>query len=334
MGGFTMKHIHIIELGGTISAQGENRLDLKDYSSGVFQGEDFLRDIPELKSIASLSFTNFSKISSTKIRTKDWIELRQLILKKLTTNDIDGFVISHGTSTLEETAYFLHLTLATEKPIVFVGAQRPFTALSSDAALNLVQAVRVAASEDAVGKGVFVVLNDEISCAREVTKQSTYRLDTFQSNKHGFLGVVDTDGTVQFYRQATRKHTVDSEFSQDELTSLPNVEIIYSYAGANGMLIDAITNSGYFSGIITAGTGAGLVSPEELDSLQKAREAGLFIVRSSRVGSGRVVPIKPYEDYDFISGDDLLPQKARILLMLSLLKYNRTEDIQHIFNTH
>src|SRR5699024_2808494 len=188
--------------------------------------------------------------------TKDWIELRQLIMDKLATDDIDGFVISHGTSTLEETAYFLHLTLATNKPIVFVGAQRPYTALSSDAGLNLVQAVRLAASDAAIGQGVLVALNDEISCAREVTKHSTYRLDTFQSNKHGFLGVIDTDGSVQLYRQARRKHTVNSDFSQINFTTLPSVEIVYSYAGASGMLIDAIIDSGRVSGIVTAGTGA------------------------------------------------------------------------------
>src|SRR5699024_10926803 len=144
---------------------------------------------------------------------KHWIQLRKIIIDTLAENDVDGFVISHGTSTLEETAYFLHLTVSTDKPIVFVGAQRPFTALSSDASLNLIQAVRVAANDAAINKGVLVVLNDEISSAREVTKQSTYRLDTFQSNKHGFLGVVDTDGTVQIYRQPLRKHTIHSEFS-------------------------------------------------------------------------------------------------------------------------
>lgn len=329
-----MKHIHIIEMGGTISAQGINRLDLKDYTSGIFHHDNFLKRIPELTNMASLSFTTFSKISSTKITAKHWIQLRQIIIDTLAENDVDGFVISHGTSTLEETAYFLHLTVPTDKPIVFVGAQRPFTALSSDAPLNLVQAVRVAASDAAIDKGVLVVLNDEISSAREVTKQSTYRLDTFQSNKHGFLGVVDTDETVQIYRQPLRKHTIHSVFSQLDFVNLPEVEILYSYAGASNIVIDAIVDSGKFQGIVAAGTGAGLVSPDELTGLQRATEQGLFIVRSSRVGSGRVVPIKPYEQYNFISGDDLLPQKARILLMVSLLKYNDVEKIQHIFDTY
>lgn len=329
-----MKHIHVIEMGGTISAQGSDRLDLKDYTSGIFHHHDFLAHIPELSDIAYLSFTTFSQISSTKISTNHWIELRELIMEQLTHNKTDGFVISHGTSTLEETAYFLHLTVPTTKPIVFVGAQRPYTALSTDAPLNLLHAVRVAASDEAISKGVLVVLNDEISSAREVTKQSTYRLDTFQSNKHGFLGVVDVDNTVQLYRQPTRKHTVYSEFSNLDLTNVPNIEIVYSYAGASGLLIDAIIDDGTYKGIVVAGTGAGLVSPDELTSLQRATEQDIFVVRSSRVGSGRVVNIKPYDDYNFISADDLLPQKARILLMLSLLKYNTPEDIQLIFDTY
>ena len=329
-----MKHIHVIELGGTISARGRDRLDLKDYTSGIFHKNDFLQQIPELKDIASLSFTTFSKISSTKITSEHWLTLRKIIIDQLSHHNVDGFVISHGTSTLEETAYFLHLTIPTDKPIVFVGAQRPFTALSSDAPLNLIQAVRVAASEVAVGKGVLVVLNDEISSARDVTKQSTYRLDTFQSNKHGFLGVVDSDDTVQIYRKPTRKHTLHSVFSKLSIEKLPEIEIIYSYAGANGFLIDAITNSNRYQGIITAGTGAGLVSPEELASLKRATEKGMYVVRSSRVGSGRVVSVKSYEPYNFINGDDLLPQKARILLMLSLLIYNEKEAIQHIFDTY
>lgn len=329
-----MKHIHIIEMGGTISAQGVNRLDLKDYTSGIFHHKDFLTQIPEINEIASVSFTSFSKISSTKITSNHWIQLRQTIIDTINKNDVDGFVVSHGTSTLEETAYFLHLTVPTDKPIVFVGAQRPFTALSSDAALNLIQAIRVAASDEAIGKGVLVVLQDEISSARDVTKQSTYRLDTFQSNKHGFLGVVDTDYTVQFYREPLRKHTINSIFSSIDFSNLPEVEIVYSYAGASNVLIDAVVDHGKYKGIVMAGTGAGLMSPDELTGLQRAAEHGLFIVRSSRVGSGRVVPIKQYEKYNFISGDDLLPQKARILLMVSLLRYNDVKQIQQIFDTY
>lgn len=329
-----MKNIHIIEMGGTISARGTDRLDYKDYVSGELGGKDFLKEIPELFDIANISFTVYSDISSTKITTDDWNTLRQKVIELAKQPTVDGIVITHGTSTLEETAYFLHLTVPTEKPIVFVGAQRPFTALSSDAQLNLVQAVRVAASNDACHKGVLVVLNDQINCAREATKTNTYRLDTFQSGSHGLLGIIDADHTVQFYRQPLRTHTYRSEFALFDYHTLPHVEIVYSYAGANGFLIKQIVENGTYKGIVAAGTGAGLLTPSELVALEKATEKGLFIVRSSRGGGGRVVNINSYAKYPFISADDLSPQKARILLMLSLLKYDNPKKIQHIFHTY
>src|SRR5699024_5635500 len=334
MGEMKVKRIKVIEMGGTISADGVDRLDLKDYESGIYTGEDYIKAIPELNEIADVSFESFLKVSSTKINAAHWVQLRNKATKCLCEEEYDGIVITHGTNTLEESAYFLHLTVPSEKPIVFVGAQRPFTALSTDAHLNLLQAVRVAASDEARGRGVLVLLNDEISSARDVTKTNTYRLEAFQSGQFGYLGYADTDKQIHFYRQPTRKHTIHSEFSNLEMTHLKNVEIVYSYAGATGHVIDHIANSGNYSGIVTAGTGAGLMSPGELEALQKATEKGLFVVRSSRVGNGRVVPIKPYEKYDFISGDNLLPQKARILLMLSLLKYNKTDEIQKVFNEY
>lgn len=321
-------------MGGTISAQGKDYLDLKDYQSGGLTGDDFFKAIPELKEIADVSFTPFLQVSSTEIKETHWIQLRNKVMHYLLEENYDGVVITHGTSTLEETAYFLHLTVPSDKPIVFVGAQRPFTSISTDAPYNLLSAVRVAASEEAIHKGVLVVLNDEISSAREVTKTNTYRLETFQSGQFGFLGYVDPDHNVHFYRQPTKRHTIDSEFSSLEIKKLDKVEIIYSYAGATGHLIDHLVDSGLYRGIVTAGTGAGLMSPEEIKSLRRATEAGMFVVRSSRGGNGRVMSIRPYEAYHFISGDNLLPQKARILLMLSLLKYDHIEDIQTIFNVY
>src|SRR5690625_4119547 len=154
-------------MGGTISAIGENRLDLKDYTSGVYKGNDFIDALPELREIAEVEFESFLGVSSTVINSTHWIQLRNKVTKHLLEENFDGIVITHGTSTLEETAYFLHLTVPSNKPIVFVGAQRPFTALSSDAHLNLIQAVRVASSDEAYNKGALVVLNDEISSARE-----------------------------------------------------------------------------------------------------------------------------------------------------------------------
>lgn len=329
-----MKKIKIIETGGTISAAGKNRLDLKDYQSGEFTGEDFIKDIPELLDIADISFDGFIHVSSTEVDSNHWVQLRERIIRYLTVDEYDGIVISHGTNTIEETAYFLHLTIPSDKPIVIVGSQRPYTALSSDANLNLYNAISVAASDEAIGKGVLVVLNDEINSAREATKTNTYRLETFQSGQLGLLGYVDPDQRIVFYRNPTRKHTIHSEFSTLDFDRLPEVEIVYSYAGATDFLINSITESEQFKGIVTAGTGAGLVSPKELAGLRKAKTAGLFIARSSRVGNGRVMEVEPYKDDGFISADNLLPQKARILLMLSLLKHKETAAIQKVFDTY
>lgn len=329
-----MKKIKVIEMGGTISAKGKDRLDLKDYKSGIYKGDDFVESVPEINDLADVRFDPFIHVSSTEVNSEHWIQLRERIIQYVNEDGYDGIVITHGTNTIEETAYFLHLTIPSDKPIVVVGAQRPFTALSSDAHLNLYNAIRVAASDDAYGHGVLVVLNDEISSAREVTKSNTYRLETFQSGQLGMLGYVDTDGQVVFYRQPTRKHTIDSEFASLHFSDLNNVEIVYSYAGTSRLLIDAIAQNEHYAGIVTAGTGAGLVSPTELAALRDAAKAGMFVVRSSRVGNGRVVPVAPYDNDPFISADNLLPQKARILLMVSLLKYDRIKDIQRIFNTY
>src|SRR5690625_837159 len=288
-----MKHIHIIEMGGTISAKGVDALDYKDYTSGYFDGEDYIKQIPSLADLAYVTFTPFSQISSTKITTSHWVELRELILHTLENSDVDGFVITHGTSTLEETAYFLHVTLPTNKPIVFVGAQRPFTAISTDAPLNLLNAVRVAAADESMGKGVLVVLNDQICSARDATKGDTYRVHSFHSHDHGILGIIDVDQQVHYYRAPTRKHTAQSVFSQLPIHQLANVEILYSYAGSTGYLVDAIVAQNY-EGIVLAGTGAGLLTPGELTKLTDATDRGLFVVRSSRVGSGRVVPLQQY----------------------------------------
>lgn len=329
-----MKKIKVIEMGGTISAQGKNRLDLKDYDSGKYTGADFIKRIPELNDLADLTFDPFIHVSSTEVNTAHWVKLRNKIITYVNEEGYDGIVISHGTNTIEETAYFLHLTIPSDKPIVIVGSQRPFSAVSTDADLNLYNAVRVAASDEAIGKGVVVVLNDEINCARDVSKSNTYRLETFQSGQLGLLGYVDPDDRVVFYRQPSRKHTIDSAFSTLDFDNLPEVEIVYSYAGSTNFLIDCITESGKYQGIVTAGTGAGLISPKELQGLRKAKENGMFIVRSSRVGNGRVTQVEPYKNDGFISADNLLAQKARILLMLALLKYDTVADIQQVFDTY
>ncbi len=329
----TMKKILLIAMGGTISAHGTSRIDLKDYISGQLTGDDFLEHIPELYSIANIDVKQMVNVSSTAINEQHWITLQREITQALTAG-YDGVVITHGTNTIEETAYFLHVTVPTQKPIVMVGAQRPFNAMSSDAQMNLLHAFRVAVHPDAYGKGVVVVANDEISCAREVTKTNTYRLETFQSGQFGYLGFIDPDNTVQFYRTPTRLHTYQSAFAQKSYDDMPRVGIIYSYAGATGDLIRLATEANVYDGIVMAGTGAGRCSPDEDVALAEAANKGVVIVRSSRVGNGRVVGIEHFNQYPVVCADNLHPQKARILLMLAMTTTNNITDIQTIFDTH
>src|SRR5690625_4275688 len=201
-----MKKIGLITMGGTISAKGTHRGDLKDYRSGLLNGEDFLKQLPELSKLANIDVFQNENISSTRINENHWVQLKNKIEHLLNENNYYGIVITHGTNTIEETAYFLHLTVNSEKPIVLVGAQRPFTALSTDAHLNLINAVRVAINPNSKSKGVMVAVNDEIHGAREVTKTNTYRLETFQSGCTGVLGFIDPDETIQYYRIPTRNH--------------------------------------------------------------------------------------------------------------------------------
>lgn len=329
-----MKKIKLIATGGTISAHHDSRIDFRNYVAGRYSGQDLLQAVPELQDVAAVDVEELAGISSTLIDSSHWLQLRALVHRYLNDEDYDGIVITHGTNTLEETAYFLHLSINSDKPIVLTGAQRPFSSLSTDAHANLLAAVRVASSETARGKGVLVVLNDQINSAREATKTSTYRLETFRSGDLGPLGYVDPDDRVAFFRAPTRRHTTESEFSQLELSTLPEVEIIYSYAGARGDLIRFLTRSGTVAGIVVAGTGAGRCSGEEEQALLEAAAAGLRIVMSSRVEGGRVVPLDAYQHLQHVTGDNLSPQKARILLMLAAPVHVDQDGLQQVFDSY
>lgn len=329
-----MKKIVILASGGTISGSGLTALDFKDYKTGSYTIEDITRSVPQLAELAEITVEQLFNISSCDITSEHWIFIKQRVEHYLIERGYDGAVITHGTNTLEESAYFLNLTLATDKPVVFVGSQRPLDVLGSDAGINLHRAVRVAVDEQSRGKGVLIVLNDEINAAREGTKTNTYRLQTFQSGQMGLLGYVDIDGTVQYYREPVRKHTIHSRFSQVPLQALPEVAIVYSYLGAKGDVIRYLTESKRYQGIVVAGTGAGKVSSDEELALAEASRQGIFVVRSSRVGNGRVTALNQYQGYGFVTADNLLPQKARILLMLALLETNRKDAIQQFFHEY
>jgi L-asparaginase len=246
--------------------------------------------------------------------------------------ELAGFVIPHGSATLEESAYFLHLALKTDKTVVVVGAQRPASALGSDAGMNLLGAIRAASSPQARGIGVLVALNDELHCAREATKTSTYRLQTFRTPDFGALGHIDGDG-VHIYRRPVRPHAPDTEFDVDNLPNLPRVDICYSYGGVDGTIVEALVAAGA-RGIVSAGLAPGIPAPLERAALEKARDAGVVIVQSSRAGSGRVAPRRYLVEAGMVAADNLNPQKARILLMLALTRSQDIGEIRRIFATY
>jgi L-asparaginase len=327
--------IAVIGTGGTISFLGADSLDVLDYgdSGTMLEIEAVLARFPECNAIAELVPVRFSKVPSTALGPKEWLELVRVIDATVAREpDLAGLVITHGTATLEETAYFLNLTLKTDLPVIVVGAQRPLSALGSDAGMNLVGALRTAISPAARGKGVLVCLNDEIQAAREATKTSTYRLQTFRSPDFGALGHVDGDG-VYFYRAPTRRHAPDTEFDPRGRTGLPRVDIVLSYAGADATQIEAAIAAGA-KGIVSAGFAPGMPTVIERAALERARERGVIIVQSSRAGSGRVAPRRYLRSKGLLGADTLTPQKARILLMLALAQTDSPDEIARMFRDY
>ena len=331
----SLPRIAVIGTGGTISSLGASSLDVLDYPDfgQKLSREALLERFPETRLAADPIALTFRQVGSTEIGPKEWVELRATI-HRIARDDpaVAGFVIPHGTAPLEETGFFLNLTLAVAQPVVLVGAQRPASALGSDAGMNLVNALRVAGSSEARGKGVLAVLNDEIHAARDVVKTSTYRLQTFRSLDFGALGHVDGDG-VHFYRSPSRRHMPDSQFAASNLDTLPRVEIIYSYAGADGALVEAAVAAGA-RGIVSAGFAPGSPTPPQRTAFERAAKSGVVVVQCSRAASGRVAPRRRLRQSGIVAGDDLSPQKARILLMLALSTTSDIGAIQQAFQSY
>ena len=323
--------IHIVATGGSIAGVGPDRLDYILYPElgQHLTIRQSLERIPEVMSVAQVSSEDLISVGSTAIGAPEWVRLAARI-NALLQGPVDGVVVTHGTATLEETAYFLHLTVKSSKPVVVTGAMRPPTSISTDADLNLLDAVRVAASPQAAGLGVLTILNNEIQCARDVTKANTFRVETFKPNELGFLGYSDSDGQVVLYRAPLRKHTVSTPFQVDSSTVLPRVDIVYSYAGSDGMLIDAVVDHGS-PGLVVAGFGGGTFPPQAITAAARAVERGIIVVLASRSSAGRVVMTPAKEQQGFIVSDNLLPQKARVLLMLALIQTTDRERIQQMF---
>ena len=326
--------VHIIATGGTISGIGANRLDYTQYSDtgNRYTIEQLIERIPEVKNVANLTYENLLATGSTNITPKDWLVIAERA-NTLLQDGIDGIVITHGTATLEETAYFLHLTIKSNKPVVLTGAMRPPSSMSTDADINLLDAIRIASSGNAQNMGVMGVLNNQIHSAREIIKMNTLRVDTFQSNDLGFLGFVDSDGQVIFYRNSIKTHTYESEFSTQGLDQLPRVDIAVAYSGGDGLLIDAVKKN-ESQGLILAGFGSGTLPTVMKDSALELVKGGTPVVLASRSTMGRIVLTEKFKDEGFITCDNLSPQKARILLMLSLLQTSDTQKIRDLFEKY
>lgn len=330
------RRVALIITGGTIDSVGTDRLDLAWYieAGKRLDSGELLAAVPELDQIADVQEVPFRRLPSQAIKPADWIELAQAIQRILVDDDeADGVVVTHGTNTLEETAYFLNLVLKTDKPVVVVGAMRPSSGLSADGYLNLLNAVRVAADPASAGHGVLIVLNDTIHGARDVTKTATYRLETFQGRDLGPLGYADADGRVLFYHRPARRHTTTSAFDWSNLTDLPRVDVVLSYVGADGTLIDAAVAAGA-RGIVSGGTGAGRPTPDEDAALVRAQEQGVVICQGSRVGSGRSVRSPGLKKRGWVATDNLQPWKAKVLLALALTRTSDPDAIQELIDTH
>jgi len=325
--------VHLIATGGSISGLGPHRLDYTLYPElgRRLSVEEMLARVPETSGIAEVTAENLLRVGSSSIGPAEWLQLAQRIDALLSGAQApQGIVITHGTATLEETGYFLHLTVKSDRPIVLTGAMRPPSALGTDADLNLLDAIRLAACPGAAGRGVLAVLNDEIHSVRDVTKTNAFRVNTFGSRDFGCLGYVDADGEVRFYRSVTRLHTTATPFDVRVAQTLPRVDIVYAYAGADGVLIDALRERGT-DGLVLAGFGGGTYPAAFLEAGQRAAQAGIAVVLATRSTAGRVVATPEKERAGFVVSDDLMPQKARILLMLALGVARERDAIQEMF---
>ena len=329
---WALPRIKVLATGGTIAGAQATQADA-GYKSGSFSVDDLIKAVPQLKNIAEMSGEQVANIGSQTMNHEVWLKLAARVNEVLKSDDVDGVVITHGTDTMEETAYFLSLVVKSDKPVVLVGSMRPATAISADGPINLYNAVALAGNPEAKGRGPLVVLNDTIHYAREAQKMHTTRMDTFHSPNRGIAGMMNT-GKAFFYSQNTTRHTTKSEFSLDGLTvaNLPRVEVVYSYANLGGDIIDALVEKGV-KGIVLAGVGDGNSTDAALAALEKAAKKGVAVVRCSRTGSGIVDRNVEVNDdkLGFIAGTELNSQKARILLMLGLTKTSDVKKLQQYF---
>lgn len=317
----SLPKVRLIATGGTISNRAGGRLT----------AEDLLKSIPNLDQYARAESEQFANLPSSSLTLSQWLELARRINTLLREDaELAGIVVTSGTDTLEETAYFLNLTVRSDKPVVLVGSMRNPSTLGYEGAANLLDGFRTAAEPLSRGRGVLVVLNGEINAAREVTKTDALRLDTFQTRGYGILGVVDSDRIV-YYRAVVKRHTKDSEFDVFAIEQLPRVDVALVYQDASGDVIKALVDQGA-RGVVIASAGAGALSGTQGEGVRYAAEKGVFVVITTRAGSGRIAGGRGGGMR--IQGEDLQPLKARILLMLALTRTKDPADIQRMFTEY
>ena len=318
----------MLATGGTIAGTGRPGAATA-YESGKLSIENIASSVSGLSEVADLEEIQVSNINSDDITSTIWLRLAALINENAKRDDVDGFVITHGTDTMEETAYFLHLVVKTEKPVVVTGAMRPSTATSADGPMNLYQAVTVASSPRAWGMGVMCVFSDSIYSARDFQKLSTTSVTAFGGRDFGMMGYV-LDGNVMLYSSSTRPHTTQSEFSTMGLDTLPKVGIILFHVDADPILVDAVASNS--EGLVLVGAGNGNYSKVFNEAIGKL---DIPVVRSSRIANGMIVPDHAFDKWkNVIVGDNLAPTKARILLQLALTRTRNIDEIREFFRKY
>ena len=326
-------NITILATGGTIAGAAATGTQ-SGYTSGAVTIDAMLKAVPDINKFATVKGEQIANVGSQDMSFDILLKVAKRINELAAGSGVDGFVITHGTDTMEESAFFLNLTVKTNKPVVMVGSMRPSTAVSADGPLNLYNAVGVAADPQAKGRGVLVVMNDQIQGAHSLTKTSTTSVETFQSPLRGVVGIASY-GNNDWYQTPGWKHTTSSEFDISKVTTLPRVDIVYAGVSADGAMIDAAVAKGA-KGIVIAGVGNGNMTKSMVDSASAAVKKGVVVVRSSRVPAGLVGRNVELDDdkLGFIASDELNPQKARILLSLALLTKHTPAQLQTLYRTY
>lgn len=327
-----MKKIIVVATGGTIAGAGEKGKTVA-YHAGEINIDDILVTIPNINQLASLEIVQFMNVDSNEMSPDIWIQLSNTINKLVERDDVDGIVVTHGTDTIEETSYFLNLTIDTDKPIVLTGAMRPATATSADGPYNLYQAIALAANDEARGHGVLVLFSNTIYSGRDVQKVNNYKIDAFDQKSFGCLGYMQ-DERAYFFSKTFKTHTYQSVFAKQELHELSRVAIAYYYAGADEMILDYLAQ--HHDGIVLVGSGNGNFSKSWVNMIESCyQKYGTVFVRASRVPLGIV-----FSDHVFdpnqrcISSNTLSAQKARVLLMLALTKTRDFQTLKTIFKQY